>query len=123
MKTPASAHILISGSAGELDWIIPVAKKMHDKGKIINISFLKKSARVSFNLNKTLKEITYLNFNINEITILKKMRSPFITMYDAAYYQRNGNSDTNSETGFKCSIQYFWIVMEYCDFGSLKDFF
>ena len=85
MKTPTSAHILISGSVGELDWIIPVVKKMHDKGKIINISFLKKSARVSFNLNKTLKEITYLNFNINEKTILNDNQLGLWNFIDRSY--------------------------------------
>jgi len=107
MKTPTSAHILISGSVGELDWIIPVVKKMHDKGKIINISFLKKSARVSFNLNKTLKEITYLNFNINEKTILNDNQLGLWNFIDRSY--RFCNKATYYK--FRKFIDFFFSII------------
>ena len=65
-----TTEIIVSGSAGELDWILPVAKQLSVSGNQINISFLKESARQSFEKNSSLKLITYKNFSVNEEILL-----------------------------------------------------
>ena len=43
-------EIIISGSVGELDWILPVAKELLGSGNRVNISFLKDSAKQSLKI-------------------------------------------------------------------------
>lgn len=63
-------EIIISGSVGELDWILPIAKYLSESGRSIRVSFLKKSARESFKNNSTIRNIASGSLKINEETLL-----------------------------------------------------
>lgn len=74
-------EIIISGSVGELEWILPVAKELLDSGNRVNISFLKDSARQSFESN-TLRIIVNKNFLVAKDVLLSNkdlIRWQFLT--------------------------------------------
>ena len=82
MSDEKATEIIISGSAGELDWILPVAKELVASGNRVSISFLKNSAKQSFEKNSTLKNITYKNFFVAKNVLLSNsdwLRWQFLT--------------------------------------------
>lgn len=63
-------EIIISGSAGEVDWILPVARELVKAGNEVNVSFLKASAKQSFEKNETLRRITQSNCEVVTTVLL-----------------------------------------------------
>ena len=70
-KKQKTVIAFLSGSAGELDWILPIIERLSQKGLNIMIVFLTKHAQKSVDANQMLSDyIFYKNKNIRSFSLM-----------------------------------------------------
>ena len=114
-----TTEIIISGSAGELDWILPVAKELKDSGNRVSISFLKESAKHSFENNATLKKITLKNFSITKKVLVEDCNLAKWQLLTRVY----GILFRNLHHLFHRYLDKFFALLSGCLFPRVKKLF